>query len=223
MGSAGHQRLISGPVQGPLQEPRVAPVAWQEPERTEYETVLSVIRTRPLLLTVSLALVLGACGSGGTAAPASVAPIANPTADPTVAGATPITATTAPGAGSDAAGACSIVTSGAVSTASGFSVDAASGTDSICMFQNADKSKYLSLKWDRSQAEMSMMLQIEPGSDHIAGLGDDAFWSPTGLLFVRKGDHALELLDPDMADIASGGTTFRDAMVALARAALPNV
>ena len=55
-----------------------------------------------------------------------------------------------------------------------------------------------------------------------AGIGDEAYQDPTQL-FVRKGDHALELLDPDLAGIGSSGAAFRDAMVTLARTALPNL
>ena len=40
---------------------------------------------------------------------------------------------------------------------------------------------------------------------------------------VRKGDHALELVDPDLASVGTGDTTFRDALVTLARTALPNI
>jgi hypothetical protein len=43
-----------------------------------------------------------------------------------------------------------------------------------------------------------------------------------GILYVRKGDHAIELLDPD-ASFGAGGAASRDALVALARAALPSV
>jgi hypothetical protein len=179
-----------------------------------------VIRLQPryAVLVAGIALALAACSGSAPAAPGTAAPTQAVTVPSAARTAAP--ASVAPAQG---AAACSIVTSDAVGLAGGFTVAASSGTDSICVFQNADKSKSLTVKLDRSQADMSLMLQLEPGSEHIAGLGDDAFWTGTGLLFVRKGDHALELLDPDLAGIGSSGTAFRDAMITLARAALPNI
>ncbi len=70
---------------------------------------------------------------------------------------------------------------------------------------------------------MATILQIEPGSEHIAGLGDDAFWvAQAGILFARKGDHGVEFADPDLATDPTN-TATRDALVALARTALPNI
>ena len=70
---------------------------------------------------------------------------------------------------------------------------------------------------------MATVLQIEPGSEHVTGLGDDAFWvASAGILFVRKGDHALEFLDPD-SSFGAGGAASRDALVTLARSALASV
>jgi hypothetical protein len=96
-------------------------------------------------------------------------------------------------------------------------------TPECCYYQNADQSRYLIVTLFSSQADMATIVQIEPGGEHVSGLGDDAFWvSSAGILFVRKGDHGLELLDPD-SSFGAGGTASRDALVALARAALPNV
>jgi len=97
-----------------------------------------------------------------------------------------------------------------------------SGIGNICYFQNADLSKYLVVQLYGSQAEMGTILQIEPGSEHIAGLGDDAFWTGTGILFVRKGDHGIEFLDPDLG-ASPTDTASRDALVTLARTALPKL
>jgi hypothetical protein len=65
---------------------------------------------------------------------------------------------------------------------------------------------------------------IEDGSEHIAGLGDDAFWAGAGgILFVRKGDHGVEFQDPDFVFTPDTNSAPRDALVTLARAALPNL
>jgi hypothetical protein len=182
---------------------------------------------RVAILTISLAAVLAAC-SGSTAGAPSLA--AGPTsgsaaaaapASMSVAGAT---AAAAPVSGGDASAACSIVTSSAVSTATGFAVAQAVGAGGICYFQNADTSKYLTVQIYGSQDDMALMLQAEPGGEHVAGLGDDAFWSQLGgLLFVRKGDHGIAFLDPDLGSSSSADTSGRDALVVLARTALPSL
>jgi hypothetical protein len=68
------------------------------------------------------------------------------------------------------------------------------------------------------------MLQIETGAEHIAGLGDDAFWVPVaGILFVRKGDHGIEISDSEGALTADIAAARQAALVALARTALPKL
>ena len=168
-----------------------------------------------LLLISGLVLVLSACGSAATPAPATL-----PTG---ASAATPKAQLTAAAASGASGGACTILDKAAVSQATGFAVSQTSGTDTICYYQNADQSQYLIVTLYGNQADMATVLQIEPSGEHIAGLGDDAFWIASGgILFVRKGDHAIELLDPD-ASFGAGGAASRDALVTLARAALPSV
>ena len=89
--------------------------------------------------------------------------------------------------------------------------------------QNADPSNYVVIQLYGSQADMAPMLQVEAGSEHIPGLGDDAFWAAVGgILFVRKGDHGMEILDPAFS-FGAGGTAARDAMITLARTALASL
>jgi hypothetical protein len=131
----------------------------------------------------------------------------------------------APVSGGDTSAACSIVTSAAVSTATGFAVAKSSALAAgQCMFLNADSTQYLTVLVYGSQADMAVMLEAEPGGEHVAGLGDDAFWSPlSGLLFVRKGDHGMAFLDADLGSSSLTDTSGRDALVTLARTALPNL
>ena len=181
-----------------------------------------------LLLIASLALLLGACGAAatpGTAGTPSGASAATPNVQPTPSPALGPTGTTPTEVQSSGAsgGACSIFTMDAVSKATGFTVTQTNGTDAICYYQSSDQSHYLNVLLYSSQADMATILQIEPGSEHVSGLGDDAFWiESAGILFVRKGDHGLELLDPD-SSFAAGGAASRDALVTLARAALPSI
>lgn len=170
------------------------------------------------IVAISMVATLAACGGA-----ASVAPTQATTAGPsTTSGPTGITPTAAPSSGASD-GACSILSMDAVSQATGFSVTQTNGTGAICYYQSADQSHYLIVTLFSSQADMATVLQIEPGSEHVSGLGDDAFWvASAGILFVRKGDRALELLDPD-SSFGAGGAASRDALVTLARAALPSI
>jgi hypothetical protein len=177
---------------------------------------------RPLFaVTVGAALLLGACSGSSPAVPPTTAQQApaGTSQDPN-AGAPAATADGS--AGSDACS--SVVTKEAVSQAAGFPIANESGAAGICYFQNADPSKYLVVWVFGSQDAMAGMLQIEDGSEHIANLGDDAFWSGAGgILFVRKGDKGVEFQDPDFVFTADTNTAPRDAMVTLARTALPNL
>ncbi len=167
---------------------------------------------------VALVMTLAACGGASSATPSHAITSGPATASAPVASGT--TEASSPGA---SGAACTILTMDAVSQATGFTVTQTNGTDAICYYQNADQSQYLIVTLFSSQADMATVLQIEPGSEHVSGLGDDAFWvASAGILFVRKGDHGLELLDPD-SSFGAGGTASRDALVTLARAALPSV
>jgi hypothetical protein len=181
-------------------------------DRQRTVLVLATVATLTLSACSGAAATPRPAASSSTAAPAATTPDAAASTD---AGATDQAA--------DGGTACAIVTNDAVGAAAGFTVTRAAGAGGICMFQNADSSKYLAVTLFGTQADMATMLQIEPGSSHIAGLGDDAFWVPSaGLLFVRQGDHAMELLDPDLGT-AGTDTTSRDALVTLARTALPRL
>jgi hypothetical protein len=180
-------------------------------------------RITNFLLSTGLTLVLGACGAAATSGAASGA--STGAARPGSSTASVPSGSTPAGAPSSgpAGAACSILTMDTVSHATGFAVTQTNGTDAICYYQNADQSQYLIVTLFSSQADMATILQIEPSGEHVTGVGDDAFWvASAGILFVRKGDHGLELLDPD-SSFGAGGAASRDALVALARAALPSV
>ena len=171
-----------------------------------------------VIVGISLVATLAACGGAASVAPTD-ATVPGPSTASVPSGST---LAGAPSSGPSGA-ACSILTMDAVSQATGFSVTQTNGTDAICYYQNADQSRYLIVTLFSSQADMVTVLQIEPGGEHVTGLGDDAFWvASAGILFVRKVDHGLELLDPD-SSFGAGGAASRDALVTLARAALPNV
>ena len=175
-------------------------------------------RSANLLLGAGLAILLGACSAASaTAAPASTgsAPSQAPASAAT-------DASTAAGGGGGSGDACKIVSADVVSQAVGVPTTA-NGIPTICYFQNADKSKYLVISLFASAADMGQMLQIEPGSKHIDGLGTDAFWAASGgIVFVRNGDKGFELFDPDFIP-ATLDAPVPDALTTLAKAILANL
>lgn len=182
---------------------------------------------------IALATLLAACSGSASSAPSTTtttpstaiaAPSSANQVPATPAGSAPaVVPTDAPAAsGGDTDAACTIVSYEDVAKATGFSIATTSGAGSICYFQNADVSQFLVVQLFGSQADMALMTQIEPGSEHIDGLGDDAFWAAAGgILFVRKGDHGVEFIDTGFS--FAGGTAARDAMVTLARTAVPKL
>jgi hypothetical protein len=172
----------------------------------------------------ALLLILTACSSGTTSTPAASSAPATVAGPSTAATDVPAASADVPAASADAGAAddsCTLVTKDAVSVAAGFPIATTSGAAGICYYQNADPSKYLVVWRFDTQSAMASMLQIEAGSEHIDGLGDDAFWAGVGgILFVRKGDHAVEFQDPDYSFTPATDTANRDRMVTLARTAL---
>jgi hypothetical protein len=63
--------------------------------------------------------------------------------------------------------------------------------------------------------------QLEPSAEHVAGLGDDAFWSSTlDMVFVRKGTRAFAVTSPSLANLTGDPQASKSAMVDLAKIVL---
>jgi hypothetical protein len=187
-----------------------------------------LFQCRAAFVGMTLLALLGACGGSTAGTPTSSAhPIATASQVASSTAAPLVAPSDAPGSlssGQDTGAACTIVTKDAVAQAVGFAINTVSGVDSICYFQNADLSKYAVIKLYANQADMAEMLQIEAGSEHIAGLGDDAFWVPVvGILFVRHGDHAMQISDSKGALTVGSDTSLKAALTTLARTALPKL
>jgi hypothetical protein len=133
--------------------------------------------------------------------------------------------------GGVASAACNLFTDAEISTAAGRQftkhggVDAALLGQSICTYQGSDESKPLQSYIFYNQKAMQLYLMNESAGEHIASLGDDAFWVPEmHALFVRKGDHALYIVDIGSVTLsAEVDSSQKDAFVALARKALPKI
>jgi hypothetical protein len=173
---------------------------------------------------VLLASLLGvvACGGGGSTAAGA----------PSQAGAPVAASSSGQAAGSGGGGsggssgadnaACALVTKAEVAATVAYDVTTAGGagstTGAICVFQGADPARaQFNVATFNGAANMGLMLQLEPTTPHVDGLGTDAFWAQgAGILFVRNGERAFAFTDVDLGSSA----TPPDALVQLAKTAL---
>jgi hypothetical protein len=96
---------------------------------------------------------------------------------------------------------CRLVTAADVSTAVGqpmTQVDA--GAPNACLYGSADQSEQVLIYVFPDVAAMTADVDLNGATEQINGLGDQAFWSGlSGTIFVRKGDRAFKINDPDLA------------------------
>jgi len=127
-------------------------------------------------------------------------------------------------AGSDAANngsACDLATAAEVSAGAGKPMKLTGGADTICAFGAVDDpSFFMYVQVYNDKNSMATPLGIEDGSDHIDGLGDDAFFNKTaGMVFVRKGDRGFSFTLPSLANLTTDPAAIKANMVTLAKAA----
>lgn len=169
------------------------------------------------VLTIALTACSGSAASPSTADPANQ----GGTASDSVAAVAPAASTDTSGGADDADPVCALVTKDDVATAVGYPIATALGAGGTCIFQNTDPSKYFGVQLFDTSDGMAPYLSVEASAQHVAGLGDDAFWQPTaGFLFVRKGDQAILFLDQAWIMTPDTDTARRDSLVTLARTAL---
>jgi hypothetical protein len=118
---------------------------------------------------------------------------------------------------------CSLVTVADIAVVTGAPMTV-SGTDGVqtCVYLSADKTKQFSVQILSGRPAMATVLQLEPSAEHIAGLGDDAFWSGGTILFVRVGDRGVSLSSTAILD-TSNIDAGKAAMTALATKAITNL
>jgi hypothetical protein len=176
--------------------------------------------TSKLAVTFSVSLAASVFFIAGCGATATGPTSANA---PTGSGATASAPST--GSGTDA-GACKLLTEGDVTAAMRQAMKISGGSGSaICSYSaTADPSVLLYVNTFATQADMATDLQVESSSDHIAGLGDDAFWNSTlDLVFVRSGDRGFAVTSPSLANLAGDPQASKAALIGLARIALKNL
>ena len=169
---------------------------------------------------VVLAVVVSGCGGGksnvGNTGNGQVVPTAGVAATPVTA------ASSSNGSGSDAS-ACHLVSEADVTAAMKRTMKVSGGAGgAICTYSATDDpSVVLAVQTFASRAEMATDTQIEPSSEHVDGLGDDAFWNSTlDMVFVRKGDRAYALTSPSLANLVSDPQASKSALVDLAKKVL---
>lgn len=153
------------------------------------------VHLRPAAVTalVLATAMLSGCGGGKgstTAAPSSPGQTSAPAKSSGGSTPTPNATDGTATAGSP----CSLLTGADIGTVTGLPMTVA-GTDGsvTCVYLSADKTQQFSVQVLANRPAMATLLQLEAGSEHISGLGDDAFWAGSGILFVRVGDRAFAL------------------------------
>lgn len=131
-----------------------------------------------------------------------------------------------PAGGTSATGACRLASVADVTTAMGEPMTQPGGTASDCIFAaTADSSQQLLVHEFLDQTNMNNLIQqLESSSEHVDGLGDDAFWNGTiGTMFVRTGTRGFTITSTSLsAKTPSDPDGPKTVMVNLATTALSN-
>jgi hypothetical protein len=173
---------------------------------------------RGVVLTAAALTLLGAGVAGCSATRDNVGastPLARQTSPPR-ASAVPGTSGTQTSAATAAS--CGLLTAGEVGAATGQAMGQGAGAGPICSYSAAaDPSMVVYIQLYTDAQSMGPAKAIEGGSQHLSGLGDDAFWAPGGIMFVQKGSRGFTISTPSLALTSSSA---RDQILTLATAAL---
>jgi hypothetical protein len=165
-----------------------------------------------------LAVVVAGCGGTTKSLSNAVAPVTPVTGD--VGDQT--SAESGGDSGTDAA-ACQLLGEADVSTAMKQPMKVAGGAGSaICEYAaTADPSVLLAVQVFATRQDASLYTSTEASSEHIDGLGDDAFWNSTlDMVYVRKGERSFAVTSPSLANLTGDPQASKAAMVALAELVL---
>jgi hypothetical protein len=125
----------------------------------------------------------------------------------------------------DGGKACHLATTAQISTAAGKPMQSVGGAgDIVCTFSAVDDASFaMSVAIYNDEASMATIKSVESGSEHLAGLADDAFWNPTiGAVFVQKGSRGFSFTLPSFANLTDNPAAVKSNMVTLAQEALTN-
>ena len=132
----------------------------------------------------------------------------------------------AAGGAAGAGGSCRLATVSDVTTVMGQAMTQSGGTAADCIYAApTDPGQQLLVHEFLDQTNMSNFVnQLEPGSEHVDGLGDDAFWNGTiDTVFVRTGSRGFTITSTSLgAKTPNDPDAAKAAMVNLATMALSN-
>lgn len=122
--------------------------------------------------------------------------------------------------GAGAGKACGLLTLDEVKTATGKPMTIRGDADNICAFSvTADPSELVYVQIYTNAQSMLTPKGMETGSQHLTGLGDDAFFATAGIVFVQKGSRGFTITIT-MPSLTVTGLEAPPQILTLAHAAL---
>ena len=186
-------------------------------------------RTRAIVGALVLAIIATGCSDGGSK-------ISNPTTLPIApaqvnsgqsssdTGTGSGTVSSSDSATGTDASACQLLSDAEVTTAMKQPMKSVGGAGSlICEYAAvADPSTLLAVATFATLADATLYTQLESSSEHVAGLGDDAFFNSTlDMVFVKKGDRGFSVTSPSLANLTGDPQASKAALLVLANIVLP--
>jgi hypothetical protein len=174
---------------------------------------------RALVGAITLAAIVTGCGGTTKTSSETVAP-----ATPLTVDVDQTTSQIGDGSGTDAS-ACKLLSESDVTTAMKQPMKVVGGAGgAVCEYAaNADPSVLLAVQTFANRQDASLYTSPEASSDHIDGMGDDAFWNSTlDMVYVRTGERSFAVTSPSLANLAGDPQASKAAMVGLAKIVLDN-
>jgi hypothetical protein len=171
-------------------------------------------RARAVVGAVVLAVIASGCGSSGTTSSNAT----SPRATPATVEASQTSSDVGNGSGTDAS-ACHLLSEADVTTAMKQPMKVVGGAgDAICEYAaTADPSVILAVQTFATRADAALYTQLETSSEHVDGVGDDAFWNSTlDMVFVTKRDRGFAVTSPSLVNLTGDPQASKAAMVHLA-------
>ena len=175
------------------------------------------VANRAFISTFVFAAIVTSCGGSTKTSSETIAAVTPKTSD---VGQTSPAADN--GSGTDAS-ACQLLSESDVTTAMKQPMKVVGGAGAaICAYAaTADPSVLLAVQTFATRQDASLDESLKASSDHIDGLGDDAFWNPTlDMVFVRKGERSFAVTSPSLANLTGDPQASKTALVTVARIVL---
>jgi hypothetical protein len=173
--------------------------------------------TERLLAVAAVLLCASVAACSSTQSQTAKSAASAPATAPTQASSVPETPASIPSVAAHGS-VCGLVTVSEVAAATGKSMGPGTNAGTICSYSaTADPSTVVYVQLYTDTQSMGAAKATETGSEHLTGLGDDAFWTAAGTIFVQKGTHGFTISTPSLALSSPNAPT---AIITLANAAL---